>query len=57
MRMSTTHAILARGFAKLAATHDRPQLVKDAAARRWLEDQDLVKLCRLFKNQPAKTAK
>ncbi len=53
--MTNTHSVLARGFAKLAAKHDRPQLIKDAASRRWLEDQDLVKLCRLFKNQPAKT--
>ena len=50
--MKNTNAALLRGFAKLAEL----SLVKTAsmtkeARRRWLEDQDLVKLCRLCKEK------
>jgi len=49
--MKATHAAIGRGLAKFA----HAPLVKIAhvkeARRRWLEDDDLIKLCRLFKEK------
>lgn len=51
--MKTTHACIARGLAAHADDHLRKTAAtKTAASRRWLEDQDLVKLCKLFKAKP-----
>ncbi len=48
--MKITHACIARGLAAHADDYLRKTAaVKTGASRRWLEDQDLVKLCQLFK--------
>lgn len=53
--MNTTHAWIARGLAAHADDALRKTAsTKTAASRRWLEDQDLVKLCKLFKAKPAR---
>jgi len=48
--MKVTHAAIVRGFAKLADARQ----TKTAASKRWLEDSDLMKLCKLCKNQKRK---
>lgn len=46
--MKTTHSALVRAFASHA--NDRVKLAfEKKAARRWLEDDDLMKLCKLSK--------
>ncbi len=51
--MKTTHAFIIRGFASHADDGQKKTAsTKTAASRRWLEDQDLVKLCRLAKSKP-----
>ena len=47
--MKATHNAIARGFASHANDTVKLAFCKKAS-RRWLEDSDLVKLCRLFKN-------
>jgi len=56
--MKVTHAAIARGLAK----HADHQLSKTAAfrkvaVRRWLEDSDLIKLCKLFQKHSRKSNK
>ena len=48
--MKATHNAIARGFAKHANDTVKLAFCKEAS-RRWLEDGDLVKLCRLFKSR------
>jgi hypothetical protein len=51
--MKVTHSIIARGFASHA--HDGLRKLASAKTarfrRRWLEDAELIKLCKLFKHQ------
>jgi len=50
--MNVTHAAICRGLASMAKTASLTKTAafeKDAASKRWLEDSDLVKLCRLCK--------
>jgi hypothetical protein len=53
--MKKTHLAIARGFASHADDHrvKTAAQVKDAA-RRWLDDNDLIKLCNLFKKKQKK---
>jgi len=48
--MRTTHRQIIAGLAAHAADQmQKTASIKTAASRRWLEDQDLVKLCKLCK--------
>lgn len=50
--MKATHAAIARGLAGLSTTgHTKTACVTKTAKRRWLEDPDLIKLCRLFEKK------
>ena len=52
MAMKATHAAIARGLASHATDHlTKTASLKKEAARRWLEDHDLIKLCQLFKKK------
>ena len=53
--MRTLGQILADGLAKHAATQVKTASVK-IAARRWLQDSDLVKLCETCKKYARKKA-
>lgn len=53
--MKTTHAAIVRGLAKHADVNHIIKTASDktaaASRKRWLEDQDLMKLCRLCKQK------
>jgi hypothetical protein len=54
--MSTTSSILLRSLASFASGNivKTASIAKEARSRRWLEDEDLIKLCQLCKSKQPK---
>jgi len=53
--MKATHIAIARGFASHASdSMQKSASLHKEAGRRWLEDHDLIKLCKLFKKKQRK---